>query len=57
MKLPGFAYVWSWNKVLGERKGQRCKLLVVGALNSALIEFEDGYLVRTDRRGLRRARR
>lgn len=39
-----------------ERKGARCRVLVRGAMNSALIEFADGWRVVTSRGGLRRAR-
>lgn len=37
------------------RKGERCRVLVRGLMNSALLEFEDGYRVVTSRNGLRRA--
>jgi hypothetical protein len=36
------------------RKGQRCKLLAVGAMNAAAIEFEDGARFITSRQGLRK---
>jgi hypothetical protein len=32
-------------------------VLVRGSMNSALVEFDDGYLVVTSRNGLRRAAR
>jgi hypothetical protein len=65
-----FAYFWAWgqpaSEVYGERKagwfdrdrkGERCAGLTHGsrAMNSALVEFEDGYRVVTSRNGLRRA--
>lgn len=34
---------WRWRKWLGERHGQRCRIVAVGKMNAALIEFEDGY--------------
>lgn len=37
------------------RKGQLCRVLVRGKMNSALIEFEDGFKVVTSRNGLRKA--
>jgi hypothetical protein len=40
-----------------ERKGERCRVLARGAMNSALLEFEDGYQVITSRSGLRKATR
>lgn len=39
------------------RKGERCRVLARGTMNSAAIEFEDGYSVVTSRSGLRRADR
>ena len=34
---------------VGERKGQRCRVLARGAKNTILVEFADGYLVYTCR--------
>ena len=67
--LSDYPYVWAWGPSkrrtrLGEipwgdraldRKGERCRLIAVGTMHSVLIEFEDGYRVVTDRRGLRKA--
>ena len=47
--------VWHWRSRLPERKGQRCRVLVRGALNSVLVEFEDGQRVVTSRYAVRRA--
>lgn len=55
-------YVWQWNKWPagegwrpGMRRGMRCRVLVRGRrMNSALVEFEDGYRCVTSRQGLRR---
>ena len=42
---------------LGDRKGQRCRVLVRGGMNSALVEFEsDGLKVVTSRWAVRRIR-
>lgn len=38
----------------GKAKGQRCRMLVRGAMNSALLEFEDGYRMVSSRNALRR---
>jgi hypothetical protein len=38
-----------------DRKGQRCRVLARGRMNSALLEFEDGFRTVTSRSGLRRA--
>lgn len=55
---PGFPYLWAWGpsamRIL-DRKGQRCRVLARGKMNSAMIEFEDGFRVITSRNGLRRA--
>jgi hypothetical protein len=45
-------YVYYWHRM--GRKGQRCKVLARGKMNSALIEFEDGYLAVISRNALRR---
>lgn len=62
-----FPYVWFWRQKPAwdrgtpprvfdrERKGERCRVLARGTMNSALIEFVDGYRVVTSRSGLRRA--
>lgn len=55
-----FGYVWRWSKwpraswdAAGERKGQRCRLLVRGRrMNSVLVEFEDGSRFVTSANGL-----
>jgi hypothetical protein len=39
------------------RKGQLCRVLVRGKMNSCMVEFEDGYLAVTSRNALRRAYR
>ena len=57
-----YPYVWAWKghdteqqRCCLRRQGQRCRVLVRGAMNSALIEFEDGFRTVTSRNGLRRA--
>lgn len=67
MSLVAFPYVWFWRqkpkwdrgtppRVFDrERKGERCRVLARLSMNSASIEFEDGYRVVTSRSGLRRA--
>lgn len=46
-------YVWFWNRM--GRKGERCRVIARGRMNSALLEFEDGFRAVTSRSGLRRA--
>ena len=55
------AYVYSWGprgNMPGalDRKGQRCQVRARGALNSALVEFEDGCQEVVSRNALRRAK-
>jgi hypothetical protein len=62
-----FRYVWAWGqkpawdrgtppRVFDRcRKGERCRVIAMGQMNSALVEFEDGYRAVTSRNGLRRA--
>ena len=62
-----YPYRWAWGQKPGwdrgtpprmfdrDRKGERCAVLARGGMNSALVEFEDGYRVVTSRNGLRRA--
>jgi hypothetical protein len=55
--ISGFSYRWVWGaKGLRslDRKGQRCRVVVRGGRNSALIEFEDGYRAVVSRNGLRK---
>ena len=60
--MPDFPYVWHWRAHPDElwmtqldRKGQRCRVLARGTMNSALIEFEDGFRSVVSRNGLRKA--
>jgi hypothetical protein len=55
-------YVYSWGprgNLPGamDRKGQRCRVLARSAMNSALVEFEDGYQAVVSRNALRRDKR
>lgn len=46
---------WYWRSRLGERNGQRCRIVARGAKGSVLVEFEaDGYRVVTSRYAVRR---
>lgn len=53
--MSAFPLVWWIRTKLPERKGQRCRVLVRGKMNSALVEFEDGFMVVTSRWAVRRA--
>lgn len=47
-------HYWRWHKYLPDRFGFACRVIVTGALNSALIEFEDGYRVVSSRYAVRK---
>jgi len=47
------AYLYAWNRC--GRKGQRCRVLARGKMNSCLLEFDDGWRMVTSRNALRRA--
>lgn len=48
-----FPYRWHWNRM--GRKDQRLRVVCRGSMNSALVEFEDGFRAVVSRNGLRRA--
>lgn len=50
-----FDRVWFWRSTLPERKGQRCRILARGTMNSCLIEFEDGERHVVSRFAIRKA--
>jgi hypothetical protein len=56
MNLTDFDCVWRWRVRLPERFGERCRVLVRGKMNSALVEFCDGYRVVTSRWAVRRVK-
>ena len=47
-------YVWRIKTRLPERKGQQCRVLARGKLNSCLVEFADGTRVVTSRWSVRK---
>ena len=51
-----FRFVWWWRSKLSERKGQACRVLARGRMNSILVEFEDGARVVTSRYAVRERR-
>jgi hypothetical protein len=62
--VTDYPHVWHWRQKPGwdrgmpprvfdrDRKGERCRVLARGTMNSALVEFEDGYRTVTSRNGL-----
>ncbi len=51
-----FPLIWFWRAKLPDRKGQRCRVIARGKMNSVLVEFEDGYRVVTGRHAVRSAK-
>jgi hypothetical protein len=49
-----FPYTWFWRTRLPERKGQPCRVIARGRMNSILVEFKDGYRVVTSRYAVRK---
>ena len=49
-------HVWRWRRHLADRHGQACRVVSTGKLNSALVEFGDGYRVITSRWAVRKAK-
>ena len=47
-----FPYRYFWNRK--GRKGQVCRVICRGKMNSALLEFEDGFKMVTSRNALRK---
>ena len=47
-------YYWRVKSRLPERKGTLCRVLVRGKMNTALVEFQDGYRVATSRNYFRK---
>lgn len=45
-------YVYYWHRM--GRKGQLCRVIARGSMNSCLVEFEDGFKAVTSRNALRR---
>lgn len=54
--MSDYPYIWRVRTRLPERKGQPCRMLVRGKMNSALIEFTDGHKVVTSRNYIRKAK-
>jgi hypothetical protein len=50
-----FPYVWRVRTRFPERFGARCAVLARGKLNSAMVVFEDGFMVITSRNYFRRS--
>ncbi len=54
-----YPYVYAWRarypRTL-DRKGQKCRVLARGTMNSAMVEFADGYKAVISRNALRRAK-
>lgn len=54
LPTPPGPYRYAWHTRLPGRYGQLCRVICRGSLNSALLEFDDGYRVITNRAALRK---
>lgn len=52
---PVYRFAWKNNPRRAQPYGKRCVVLARGSLGTVLVRFEDGQLVTTSRRALRRA--
>lgn len=50
-----FPYEWRVRTRLPDRFGQRCRVITRGSMNSAHVQFDDGYEVITSRNYIRKA--
>ena len=55
MKYP-YYFVWGNNEVRKKLKGKRLRVIARGALNSALVEFEDGQQLIISRNAIRKVK-
>lgn len=66
--MTSYPYVWRWDSTYKwnrdgkfiltrhlSRKGELCRVVCRGTMNSALIEFQDGHRTVTTRNGIRKA--
>jgi len=51
---PRYDHLWRSRTHLLDRKGQHLRVITVGTLNSALVEFSDGWICVTSQFGYRR---
>lgn len=51
---PVFDRIWFWRATLPDRKGQQCRILARGTMNSCLVEFRDGVRHIVSRYGVRK---
>ena len=48
-----YPYTWFWKKRHPERKGEKCRVVVRGSMNSILVRFPDGFETVTSRYAVR----
>jgi hypothetical protein len=51
--MQDFPYIYRWDR--HNRKGQLCRVLARGNMNSCLVEFPDGYRMVTSRNAIGKA--
>lgn len=50
--FPSMTHIYRWNRQ--SRKGQECRLIARGKMNSICVEFADGYRMITSGNAIRR---
>jgi hypothetical protein len=51
--MQDFPHIYRWDRQ--DRKGQMCRVLARGNMNSCLVEFPDGYCMVTSRNAIGKA--
>jgi len=52
--MTDYPYYYAWNRM--GRKGQLCRVICRGTMNSCLLEFHDGFRAVTSRNALRKVK-
>ena len=52
--MTAYPYRYAWNRM--GKKGQRCRVLARGRMNTILVEFADGHRATTSRNALRKVK-
>lgn len=55
--MSDYPYIWYWHPSRWrpiDRKGQACRVVLRSRMNSALVEFADGFRVVASRNALRK---
>ena len=53
---PMFDHLWRSRSIMTDRVGQKLRILALGTMNTAMVEFEDGHRCVTSQFGYHRQR-